>query len=144
VLHHAPHQATAVAAADRLERAIVRVVNRSRAVLGLPRLRMSHRLNRVAGAHSRDLIVHHQLSHTGSNGTPFARRLHRVTAARVVGETIAEVAGAPARADAVVMAWLASPPHRAELLSRSFRRVGVGRARRGGATVITADFASAR
>jgi len=36
--------------------------------------------------------------------------------------------------------WIASPPHRQNLLDRGFRRVGVGEA--GGSTrMVTADFA---
>jgi len=39
-----------------------------------------------------------------------------------------------------VQMWIASPPHRQNLLDRSFRRIGVGLA--GGATrLVTADFA---
>jgi uncharacterized protein YkwD len=37
---------------------------------------------------------------------------------------------------------MGSPPHRAELLSRSYRAVGVGEALANGTSVVTADFAS--
>ena len=40
---------------------------------GLPRLRMTRRLNRVAGSHSRDLAVHAMFSHASSDGTSFGR-----------------------------------------------------------------------
>lgn len=63
-----------------------------------------------------------------------------------VGENLAWGTGAYARAEAIVRAWLTSPPHRANLLRPGFRRVGVGAvvgtfAGYGGATVVTANFA---
>lgn len=46
----------------------------------------------------------------------------------------------PART--IVDLWLRSPAHRAELLSRGYRRVGVGLATGAAGTIVTADFAS--
>jgi uncharacterized protein YkwD len=47
----------------------------------------------------------------------------------------------------VVRMWMHSPPHRASLLSRSFRRIGIARRKgslgRTRAVVFTADLASA-
>lgn len=144
---HAPAQPvhahpTRAARAGRVERRIVRRINRARRRHGLRRLRSTRPLTFVAGLHSLDLARHHELSHASSDGTPFALRVRRVVDARVVGETIAEVSGRGG-ARAVVRAWLRSPAHRAEVLGPRFRRIGVAHARRGGASVVTADFASA-
>lgn len=64
---------------------------------------------------------------------------------RMVGENIAWGVGSDGTASALVAAWLASPPHRATLLTRGFRRVGVGVAvgtmdGYSGARIATADF----
>lgn len=72
-------------------------------------------------------------------------RGHGVRAPRV-GETIAWGVGVDGSASAIVGMWLASPPHRATMLGRGFRRIGVGVAvgtMSGfpGASVATADFA---
>lgn len=140
LLAHPPmHQAHA--AASRLESAVVRVVNRTRAAYGLPRLHFNGALTLVAREHSTDLAVHDFLSHDGSDGTSFASRMRQVTSARDVGETIVEMPG-HVTAQGIVQAWLGSPPHRAELLSPLYHRVGVGRARNGAMTFVTADFAS--
>lgn len=128
---------------DHIDRAIVRVINQARSFTGLPRLRLRRPLARVARAHSGDLLRHHMLSHTSSNGAPFYLRIHRVTTAETVGETIAAFRGRTT-ARMVVRAWLRSPAHRVELLSPAYHSVGVGRARRHGTSVITADFASSR
>jgi uncharacterized protein YkwD len=73
-------------------------------------------------------------------------RVRRYVRARAVGETLARVPFAMSgNAGAIVDAWMRSPSHRATLLSRSFRRVGVARrAGRGGSVFFTVDLASAR
>jgi uncharacterized protein YkwD len=76
----------------------------------------------------------------------FAQRVRRYVGFRRIGETIAWTSRCSARQ--VVRMWLNSPGHRAVLLSRGFRRVGIGRrtgrlgSRR--ACLVTADFASRR
>jgi uncharacterized protein YkwD len=126
---------------QRVDAAVVRLLNRTRAAYGLGRLRYNRALAGVADAHSRDLATHGMLTHDGSDGTPFATRMRAVTRASFVGETLVEMPG-QATAQRIVSAWMASPQHRAEILSSRYHRVGVGDARRGGATVVTADFTS--
>jgi uncharacterized protein YkwD len=140
--HHAPaHHAQA--RLDRVERAVLRAVNRIRARRGLPRLRADRRLSAVATRHSRDLLVHGLLSHSSSDGTPFWSRIRRAADARTVGETLIEFHGSSS-GGRIVRAWMHSPPHRAELLAPGYRRIGIGRVRAGGVSVVTADFASRR
>ena len=129
------------AASNRVSYAIVRLLNRTRASYGLSRLRVSRRLFRAAGAHSRDLAVHATFSHDSSDGTPFGTRMRRVTSARLIGETIMQMTG-QATARRTVQGWMASPPHRQEILTSGYHRVGVGTARRGAWLVVTADFSS--
>ena len=146
VLAWQPAQASAHRARlDRVERKVIRFINRFRARHGLRRLRASGALSRAANQHSGDMLNRHYLGHASSNGTPMGSRVRHYTRARWVGENIAAVSGR-ATARQVVRMWIQSPPHRAVMLSRSARRVGVGR-RRGwlwGArgTLFTADFAS--
>ena len=144
---HAPDtdRVVAMAAANRTERAIVRVINRHRRRYRLPRLVLSPRLTFAAGLHAFDLSQTGRISHAGSDGSTPAGRVLRVTRARRVGETIvAQPRGASMAPRTVVRLWLRSPSHRAQLLSRRYRRVGVARARGPVASVITANFASAR
>jgi uncharacterized protein YkwD len=148
----APPAITATAAASPghspLERAVVRRVNAVRRFAGLGRLRPDERLARAADEASAAILRVDVFSHA-PDGRPMATRVRRRLAARLVGETIAWAApGVRARASAVVGQWLSSPPHRAALLDRRFRRVGVAR-RRGHlgvtpARVTTLTLASAR
>jgi uncharacterized protein YkwD len=75
------------------------------------------------------------------------RRLRRHgVRGRTLGENIAWGVGTDGTAAAIVRMWLGSPSHRATLLNRGFRYVGVGVATGsfsgfGGASIATADFA---
>src|SRR3954447_16458950 len=93
------------AAANRVQVAVVRLLNRTRTSYGLSRLRMTRRLNRVAGSHSRDMAVHAMFTHDSSNGTSFGDRLRRVTSARMMGETMIEMTGR-ATARRIVQGWM--------------------------------------
>jgi uncharacterized protein YkwD len=131
----------AVAPINRTERAVFRAINRTRRRHGLPGLRLAADLSGAAAWHSADQAVNHFLSHSSSDGTPFAQRIRRTTNARTCGETLIEFRG-HLTGRRIVRAWMHSPPHRAELLYPSFRRIGIGLARSRGETVVTADFAS--
>ena len=134
---------------DRTERRVVKLVNRIRARHGLRRLKASRTLAHAASDHSGDMLRADYLSHNSSDGTPMATRVRRYTGARWVGENIAVTTSRRrGLARRVVRMWMASPPHRAVLLSPKSRRIGVGRerGRLGGAaySVFTVDFASSR
>jgi len=117
------------------ELAIVRVMNSVRATNGVPPLRIGRALSRAARSHSVDMVRRGYFDHG-----PFVQRLRQFgVRAPYVGENLAS-GTRPLSAAAIVQIWIGSPPHRQNLLDRSFRRVGVGVA---GATsrVVTADFA---
>ena len=130
-----------------LEGRVIHVLNAVRADHGLPRLMACAKLSLAARFHSADLAQRGLLAHESHDGTPMHRRVRRfLPAANTVGETIAAVRSRVSAADTVVRLWLASPPHRAIMLSRSFGRIGIG-LRRGWlgdapALVVTADYAS--
>lgn len=117
------------------ELAIVRAMNAVRASNGVPPLRIGRALTRAARAHSLDMARRGYFDHG-----PFVRRLRRFgVRASYLGENLA-AGSQPLTAAEVVRMWVASPPHRQNLLDRGFRRVGVGEA--GGSTrLVTADFA---
>jgi uncharacterized protein YkwD len=130
------------------EMSVIRLMNQVRARHGLPALKASPRLARAADGHSRDMLRHDFFAHPSSDGTPFDARVRSYAPARRVGENLAMLGGVRRAARKVVRMWLSSAAHRQILLSRGFRRVGVGTrsGRLGGhvATVYTVDFASRR
>jgi uncharacterized protein YkwD len=131
---------------DRGEAAVVRALNRARARYALPRLRVDPRLDSAADLHSHQMLSGGYFEHGA-----FASRLRRFVHTHAVAETLAMMSAGSCsrrRVSGVVGLWLNSAPHRAIVLSREYRRVGIGR-RRGHlngtpACLVTADFASAR
>ena len=119
---------------------MIRKINRIRHAYGLPRLRPSYSLFVSAKLYSRRMMRLDYFGHLSR--IPVASRW------RYAGETLEWHQGWRLRPRLVVTRWMHSPPHRAVLLSRAFRRVGVGR-RVGSlgsarACLVTADFASRR
>ena len=131
-----PPQLTSTGAAPtRGEYAIVRAMNALRVRNGAPPLRVGRALTRAARAHSVDMARRGYFDHGA-----FVQRLRRFgVRAPYVGENIAYGSQSMGAA-AVVQMWIASPPHRQNVLDRSFRRIGVGVAG-SSRKLITADFA---
>jgi uncharacterized protein YkwD len=136
--------------AARLERAMVCLFNRQRALHGLAPLRFDGRLASAASAYAQTLVQDRFFAHGHGPGTSLDRRLRRAgygCAWCEIGEDLAEMDdGATPRE--IVQAWMQSPDHRANILHRRFRAVGPGFARGtpdwgtdAGATYV-ADFAS--
>jgi uncharacterized protein YkwD len=98
------------------------------------------RLVRAARGHSADMLRRQYFSHGSVSSRAHAAGAH----GPIFGENLAWATGLTAQW--VVDKWLASPSHRAVMLRPGFRRVGIGVvygtfAGRGGAGVVTADFA---
>jgi uncharacterized protein YkwD len=125
--HVAVRRATVRAARD----ATLCLLNRVRAEHGLRPLRLNRKLARAARRHSHDMVRRRYFAHDSLNGaTPFARMLamHYVPrhASWWLGENIGWGSGSFAQPIAMVRAWMHSPPHRANILSRHFRDIGIG------------------
>ena len=131
-----PASASAASRHDATEAKIIRALNKTRSSYGLPRLRSTRALGRAADAHSRAM----RRSNTIGHGD-YSRRIRRYVRSRKVGENLAWMSGC--NATSIVNMWLNSAPHRKVMLSKSFRRIGVGRSG-SRKCFVTADFASAR
>jgi uncharacterized protein YkwD len=126
--------------------AMLREVNRVRAVYHLAPVREDSRMDRGAAGHSRDMARRGYFAHGPWPG----RVMAAAGRARSVGEVIGwRVQSSPrSEASAMVHEWLGSPAHRHVLLHDGFGRVGIGRATsstgEGRPTALyTVDFASA-
>jgi uncharacterized protein YkwD len=122
------------------EASLVQTINGIRKSHRLAPLRVDIRLVRAARGHSASMMRRQFFAH----GSVSARALAQGARGPIFGENLAW--GTGVTATWVVNQWLASPSHRAVLLRPGFRRVGVGYAfgtfaGRGGAAVVTADFA---
>jgi uncharacterized protein YkwD len=124
------------------ELALLRAMNEARQAHGLRPLRIDSRLEGTARRHSSRMLRTDTFAHGA-----FEARIRRAgVRARRIGENLAWAVGPLAEAHAIVNLWLASPEHRANLLRRGYRTVGVGVLKGNfegyaGAVVITTDFA---
>lgn len=133
---------------DRVERAVIKRINEIRRDNGLRALRRSRALSRAADSKAREVTRTDVLSHSSPDGTSMSQRVRRYVRAKSVGETIGYVPVRSSQARRIVRNWMQSSSHRQALLSRSFRRVGVGRRKgrvgRSRVAVIALDLASSR
>jgi uncharacterized protein YkwD len=151
----APQRSGARAAMAALESSVVARMNVVRRSHGLRPLRLNRRLHAAAVFHSKDMGSRGYFEHDSIVGTPFWRRIERFYPSRgyrswTVGENL--LWGSDTYdATFAVREWMASPPHRQNVLSREWREVGIGAVFFGRApgeyggrpvTIVTADFGS--
>jgi uncharacterized protein YkwD len=128
------------------------LINRERAHRRLRKLHMSRSLEVAAQAHAIDMVRRNYFSHLTPAGLTVSDRIRRTAYASSrtrlrAGEDIAWADGTLATPSQVVRGWMASPGHRANILSWSYRHLGVGLALgaprfAGGGATYTVDFAS--
>jgi uncharacterized protein YkwD len=111
--------------------AVLCLYNQVRVSHGLPQLRQNARLRRAATSHTADMIKHHFFEHTAPGGATMVDRIFRAHYARrdqawAFGENLAWGSGRLATAQGVFEQWMRSPGHRANILRRSYRELGVG------------------
>jgi uncharacterized protein YkwD len=127
----APGRAANVERRVTLEAAVVRALNHVRAEAGLKPLRTSPSLRAAARGHSLAMLDLGFFGHESADGTAFSERIRRHYTNRgwrtwSVGEALLASAGTTVEPDAIVEAWLDSPPHRAIILSPTWRDAGIG------------------
>jgi uncharacterized protein YkwD len=133
----APAEASAASGHDPVEAGILSAINQARASYNLPALRASSGMARAADAHSRTMLRRNTMSH-GKYGS----RVRKYVRVRRVGENLAWMSRCDA--NGIVQMWLNSPTHRRVMLSRSFRRIGVGKRASSNVCFVTADFGTAK
>ena len=129
-----PCAASAVAAgqapAATVERAVRCLVNDQRTDHDLAPLRPSRELRIAAEAHGEDMVTHRFFAHVSPSFGAITDRARRAGYVRIhdyaLGEDIAWGEGELSTPTAIVTAWMNSPGHRAVILDRDFRDVGVG------------------
>jgi uncharacterized protein YkwD len=137
---------------ERAIRAVLCTVNLIRASHGARPLRASHPLRVAATSHSSEMIQHAYFSHVSPDGADVRSRVTRSGYIRrsrktLVDETIAWGSGRFATPAELVASFMGSATHRAALLNRRYRDVGIGlllgapmSGVRGPATTLTLDF----
>lgn len=111
-------------------------INHVRATHGVRPVVLSLGLSDTARGHSIDMMWRGYFGHTSPAGSTFVGRIMRSSWVRFgawsAGETLAWGVGSSGDPAAVVQGWLASPEHRAVMLSPTYGMIGIGR--------VTGDF----
>ncbi|MFF6790178.1 CAP domain-containing protein [Streptomyces filamentosus] len=125
--------------ADAAEAEVLRLVNTERGRAGCSPLRPSEDLDRLAGALSADMANRSFFDHTDPDGaTPW----DRARAAGVTGLGAENIARGQVDAAAVMVSWMNSDQHRANILNCDFTTLGVGVHFADGGPWWTQDFGS--
>jgi uncharacterized protein YkwD len=116
---------------DEVRAAILCLHNQIRAERGLPLLRENAKLRRAALGHSSDMVSRGFFEHTTPNGVTMVQRIQaaRYTSPRfgwALGENLAWGTGSLATPRLIMKAWMDSPGHRANVVKRAYREIGIG------------------
>jgi uncharacterized protein YkwD len=116
---------------DQVEAATLCLINIQRGQNGLGALTANSVLQGAALEHSQDMVKNHFFSHDSSSGEDFEDRILRFNYAPpntewVAGENIAWGTLSLSTADSIVVSWMNSPEHRANILSADYKELGVG------------------
>ncbi len=129
--------------------ALLEQINRVRALHGVAPVYPSAQLQVASTHHTDDMMAHNYFAHTSPTGSSV---YSRIVGSGFVngyswlgGETLAWGTGSLATPLSTVRAWLASPEHRAIMLSSTYHWVGISRTcgtyqGHAGACVWTADW----
>jgi uncharacterized protein YkwD len=115
----------------RIRTALLCLHNKIRSEHDLPLLREHKRLRKAALGHSRDMVRDRYFEHTTPQGVTMVDRILKARYVRqdqgwALGENLEWGTGALATPRGAMDAWMQSPGHRANVLKRSFREMGVG------------------
>jgi uncharacterized protein YkwD len=127
-----PPAAPANTSLNSYEQQLVKCINRERTSRDLTKLHLNAKLVDSARSHSADMGEQQYFDHDSPSGETWSQRIvhHGYTregySTWKAGENIAVGAGLYSSPVAIVDAWMKSPAHRAVILTRDFRDVGVG------------------
>ena len=127
-----PAAAPAGVSLSSYEKQLVKYINKERSDRHLVKLRVNARLVDAARAHSADMGEQQYFEHDSLSGETWSERLvnHGYTRKGYkswkAGENIAWGAGLYSSPVAIVDQWMSSSMHRAVILTKDFRDLGVG------------------
>lgn len=106
------------------------LLKHERASRGLGRLRPSRLLAVAARRHSKDMVRKQYFAHDSLNGHTFDVRIKATGYLAAsngweIGENLAWGSGAQSTPRSIVAAWMASPPHRRNILKADYRQIGI-------------------
>jgi uncharacterized protein YkwD len=116
---------------DLVRAAILCLHNQIRAQNGLSALKENSKLRKAATGHSADMVGEGYFDHSSTNGDSFVDRIISAGYAKrnagwTLGENLAWGTGDLSSAKGVMDAWMNSAGHKANILKRDYKEVGIG------------------
>jgi uncharacterized protein YkwD len=116
---------------EQIRAAVLCLHNQIRQQHNLPLLKDNAKLRKAANGHSSDMVDEGYFDHTTPGGTNFVDRIIgagyvKRNDAWTLGENLAWGTGDLSTADGVMQAWMNSAGHKANILKRSYKEVGIG------------------
>ncbi|HEX8054213.1 MAG TPA: CAP domain-containing protein [Thermoleophilaceae bacterium] len=111
---------------DVAERATFCLINRERTTRGIRRFRRNPRLDLASVRHARSMAARNFFEHGNFVGRIRGANYLRGARGWRLGENIAWGSGTLSTPVEIVDAWMHSPGHRANILQRGFREIGIG------------------
>lgn len=114
-----------------LEQSVLCLINEERAAAGIAVVVPNAKLRAAGVRHSADMVRRGYFGHTSPTGTGFIERIVEAGYTHnartwLVGENLVWGSGGLSSPAELVLAWMNSPPHRANLLRSRFRDIGIG------------------
>ena len=116
---------------DAIRSAVLCLHNQIRAEKGLSALRDNAKLRKAAVGHSSAMVSQGYFDHTSPDGDTFVDRVlgagySKRTAGWTLGENLAWGTGDLSTPKGVMQAWMNSSGHKANILKKAYREVGIG------------------
>jgi len=140
------------ASIQALDAGVLVQLNAIRIAHGLVPLKLNATLSVAAAGHSAEMLADGYFGHNSNNGAAFWKRLTRYSGAASHGWSVGEnlLWSSPlVGASAALRMWMASPEHRKNILTPSWREIGIAAVHADSApgtyggrpvTIITTDF----
>ena len=114
-----------------VEDAVLCLHNKIRSERGLPLLEENSKLRKAALGHSAAMVSQGFFDHISPDGSEFTDRIIAARYAKrndawTLGENLAWGTGEYSTADGMMAAWMASSGHRANILKKAYREIGIG------------------
>jgi uncharacterized protein YkwD len=116
---------------DQIRAAVLCLHNQIRQQHNLPLLKDNAKLRKAAVGHSADMVDEGYFDHTTPSGDSFVDRILGAGYAKrndawTLGENLAWGTGDLSTPAGVMQAWMNSSGHKANILKRSYREIGIG------------------
>jgi len=114
----------------QMEGSIGCLINEERTSRGLRAVQPNASLRQAAAGHSKEMVDQGYFEHTSPAGLTFSERIldtgyTRNARSWLLGENLVWGSGPLSTPQALVTAWMNSPPHRENLLRARFREIGI-------------------